>query len=416
MNSKWLVTALMCLTLTATALAAQQKVTLANGRVLTGEVTKTKDGYTIKLESGMEVQIAADQVSKVEKVVTPVDEFAQRWEKVDKKSASDLVALASWADEKGLLEQATKTLKAALKVAPKNERAKLLLKVVEAKIEAKKNEGSGENGNGGKEDDQVTVDGQRLDPKWLASMEDIYRVRLEEIRPDERVTVKYENDVLDRFIRMMEGIEEFKQPRFDQTFRGWPRSKQLHYILDKIDRNNDAIKNDIHIVVDPKFMIEFRNYIYPVVRQFLDSPKVRANREDVGGLRLLTVGGRNIRVDYTNYLILYGFKFKGQRMIDRDVVEDSLILQWGLPRDIARYPHPVEQPPTFSSTKSAQYRRIEKWIQQLKRPVEADYDLKWKPPFDMKLDLQSRPGLPDPTPDTPTTQPTTAPADPGLPV
>ena len=416
MNSKWLVTALMCLTLTATALAAQQKVTLANGRVLTGEVTKTKDGYTIKLESGMEVQIADDQVSKVEKIVTPVDEFAQRWEKVDKKNASDLVALASWADEKGLLEQAAKTLNTALKVDPKNERAKLLLKVVEAKIEAKKDEGNDTQGNGNGEDEQVTVDGQRLDPKWLVDMEDIYRIRLEEIRPDERVTVKYENDVLDRFIRMMEGIEEFKQPRFDQTFRGWPRSKQLHFILDKIDRDNDVIKNDIHIVVDPKFMVEFRNYIYPVVRQFLDSPKVRANRNDVGGLRLLTVGGRNTRVDYTNYLILYGFKYKGQRMIDRDVVEDSLILQWGLPRDIARYPHPIEQPPTFSSTKSPQYRRIEKWIQQLKRPVEADYDLKWKPPFDMKLDLQSRPGLPDPTPDTPTTQPTTAPAGPGLPV
>ena len=69
-------------------------------------------------------------------------------------------------------------------------------------------------------------------------------------------------------------------------------------------------------------------------------------------------------------------------MIDRDYPEKSLLLQWGLPRDIAKYPAPEDLKrwrPSFTNTKSRQYQLILKWIDSLYDPA-PNYEVKYSLP------------------------------------
>ncbi|MCD6303865.1 MAG: hypothetical protein J7M21_02765, partial [Planctomycetes bacterium] len=102
----------------------------------------------------------------------------------------------------------------------------------------------------------------------------------------------------------------------------------------------------------------------------------------------------NDRVAYTNFLILDSFhKPGGLRMIRRDNPEESLLLQYALPRNIARYRHPEKIRSAFRSRNDPGYRLTLQWIRSLKGPLHPDYRIKYLPPNVMKP-VPVLPGLP----------------------
>ena len=70
---------------------------------------------------------------------------------------------------------------------------------------------------------------------------------------------------------------------------------------------------------------------------------------------------------YTNFVALNRFERDGALMIDRFAPDDSLLLQWALPRDVARYPAP-DVPgwkPRFKSSTDRRYVAVRDWIDGL---------------------------------------------------
>ncbi|MBL7133222.1 MAG: hypothetical protein ISS78_03920, partial [Phycisphaerae bacterium] len=252
----------MAVAIAATAAGQTKVVTLKDGRKFTGEVTKTTTGYKVKIKLAVFI-FAAEQVASITDVAKPEDEYKQRLAKIDPKNAEARLSLAQWAYKKGLLKIAKKEAEAALAIDRELEMATLLLRRVNTKLSlatrpATTQAATRTNGGGT----------GKIPEEWLVSMEDVYRIRIVEFKAekdrfgevDTTATVSFRNNVVERFIDMMQG----KSDDFDaRKFRAMSAFKKLKKIL--IETEQESIRKDILLKRDCKVMREFRGRIWPIL-------------------------------------------------------------------------------------------------------------------------------------------------------
>lgn len=372
-----------CLSFSASALAQQKKVSLKDGGYLIGTVKEEGNNYIVDTEYGT-LPVAKDQVLSIKEYLTPDQQYQRRLAKIDKNSATDRFALAQWAFENKMLKIARLELKAALALRPDYERAKLLLRQVEARIAAK----TGKPGPAGKPG-PIGKPGQpsrlpawsTLNPSWLVTKDEIAVIRLAELRNDDRVTISFRNNVLNRFIAYSAAYGALDNPAAVADFRRWSRSRQVNYMMADADWQAGQIAKDVVVKGDPRFMVDFRRYVWPVVSRYCASGDCHGGMKAPGGLRLLNVAARTPNIDYTNFLLLDRYQRSGRKMIDRDFRDMSLLLQYGLPRELAQSPHPIPISPVYRNKQSISYRRVMAWIQSLKGPPHPKYDVKLRVPW-----------------------------------
>ncbi len=309
-----------------------------------------------------------------------------------------LFRLADWVwkkypDNLELLDNAGMDLKEALKLKPDHRRAKLLAIQVDAKIKMLKE-------NTGPKDAGVVAQ-PAVSDKFLLNDRDILWVRLREYKPavDKRLSIKFENRVLQRYCDSMRGsdVDGWDKIGKEKRFYNMPYWKRMDEILR--NRPDDiSLLQDIHITRDPRFMVDFRSKVWPVVQQSCASANCHGGPRPVGGFKLFNIASSNEKIDFTNFIILSGFGRTGHKIIDRQRVENSLLLQYGLNSKVAKKLHPkvggADFKPAFLSMNSASYKNIRKWIASLEGPMAPDYRLEYKPPFGMKLNTSGTPDLP----------------------
>ena len=359
---------LAALGLTTLAVGAEQKVVvLKNGRRFTGQVTKIKDGYEIKTSMGT-VIIGADQVLRIEDAVSPKDEFKRRLARIDPTDIEAMYRLAAWARDNDLLIEARDLLKKILARNPDHENATLLLRLVEISLAGKRPvRPATTRPRVGPRTSRPTIDRSKL-----LSQEDIYRIRLLELRETDRVSIEFRNKVLERFIESMKGVDIFARRSGERRFRRWPRVRQVMYILEQTDRSDTAIRDDILIKTDPEVMRFFRSRVWPIIQASCARPSCHGGPKGAGKFKLFDLPMTDDRVAYTNFYILHAWSRGGTRMIDRDEPSRSRLLQAGLPQSIAKpglgHPKPLN-PPVFASPRDRNYRLIERWIGSLRSPL-----------------------------------------------
>jgi len=437
----------------AGALAKTQALIRKDGRKHVGLITKAQDedGYNVKMRVGV-IFVPSDEVARIEDATTPLEEFNGRLAKIKPGNVKARYKLAQWAFRNGLLSEAGGVLKSILKSDANHERAKLLLEEIEAKkirtedpaklrqeyftrraaLGAKDANGHLRLGKWAyekkllREAKVVLETALKLNPqlaeaatllgkintaiaagdastsgvqdKYLLSVADIYKVRLEEFHQEgDFVRVKYRNRVLKRFVSAMSGRDEFENDmRFGDKFMGYNSIKKLRYILDT-DRDIapetlDTLKKDILIENDPVFMKTFRSKIWPVVRQNCATTACHGAPNGKAKFKLFNASGRDRKIAYTNFIILAGATGKTGRMLDRDTPLDSLLLEYLLPKTVAKKKH--WHPDTkkairhqFKDRQQPAFKVIRDWISSLYAPGYPDYRLDYKPPFGMKLNL-----------------------------
>jgi len=391
MRNKALISLLLCL-LVASVCAAQMKlVKLKSGGQVRGEVTETDDGYRVQTSMGVLIY-SKDQVLSIEDVQDPKAEYKQRLAEADPKDADAMTALGEWALEAKMLEEAKAALETALKAKPDHVKAKLLLRQVTARLAAKEPTTEPAEGSGSDED----LVRSKLDPKWLVPMEDIYRIRSFELHEKDRVVIRFKDGVIDYFMRQMAGRDKFDQPHADRWFLRQDNVFKARYMLKWMERD-ETVRDGIIVRTDPRFMIDFRSSIWPMLSQYCTVGGCPDGKL-FGKVRVFRFAGSNVRVDYTNFLMLVGYEDeKGRRMVDRDRVEDSLLLDYGLPEGQSRVPRPAalkKVRPLYTGRNDPRYKRVEQWIRSLHPAPQPDYGLQYKPPFGIKLHLGGGPQLP----------------------
>jgi len=269
--------------------------------------------------------------------------------------------------------------------------------------------------NGGS--DQQPGDGAAtpdFNPEWLVSMDDVYRIRMAEMREGEEIRVTFVDDVLDDFTKMMTGKTDIDEEKFDaKTFRRMDQDEKLQYILANVDRDDTSIRDRIHLMKDPAFMKQFERIWRLQIAESCGSPQCHGGVRGPGGLKLLkfpggSAGELGTRAYYTNFLILDTYKaetgqLRGQRLIDRNRPENSLLLQLGLEPDEAVFTHPQVEgeaiQPIFRNTEDEKYQVMLKWItESLRGPVHPYYNVDFTPPVGKEPDQPPEEPQPEPAP------------------
>jgi len=104
---------------------------------------------------------------------------------------------------------------------------------------------------------------------------------------------------------------------------------------------------------------------------------------DVPGLYLFPRHRDSTRAELTNFFILTQTTIDGRHMINRDNPEESLLLQWGLPRANARFAAPDIEGwrPYYRDTQDPRYLEHLEWIRSLVRFNQgSDYDIEYAIP------------------------------------
>ena len=103
---------------------------------------------------------------------------------------------------------------------------------------------------------------------------------------------------------------------------------------------------------------------------------------DSGHGSIVNVASINEKIEYTNFLLLDSYSKSGRKMIDRDHKDLSLLLEYGLPADLAKSPHPGERiQPAYQSRSDRNYRRVLDWVRSLKGPPHPDYRVRPRVPW-----------------------------------
>lgn len=378
----------VCLLAVVALQAQQQTLRLKDGRSFTGDVTQTAQGYQVKVSQGggyMVYTFPADQVQDVVAAVDPKEEYNKRREKADLNSATDLYNLAEWAMNNGMLKQAQTDVQAALKINPNDPKSSILLRQINDQLKRE----AVATTVAPRTSEPVVVPGAapKTGSELLVSEQDINRIRIQELRKDDTgVAIEFRNDILNRFVRAMRGKQGFKDINDEDRFMALSRLEQVLSIRREWDRNADVTwMDDIAIKSDPRFMLDFRQKVWPTVAQFCATNECHGSDTGKGGLKLFNPPTMTEAILYTDFVILDGVATRGGRPIDRDYPDKSLILQYGLPRKTAQLRHPMEIRYAYTAWESANFQTTLKWITALERNPHPEYHLTYKAPYGMKF-------------------------------
>jgi hypothetical protein len=108
-----------------------------------------------------------------------------------------------------------------------------------------------------------------------------------------------------------------------------------------------------------------------------------------GGFFLYTGNASDARIRYTNLMTLLTYKVDGRPMVNFEVPADSLLIQYAMPRHMARTPHPDVRgwQPVFKTGTPQLLSDTVEWIRGMYQP-RPDYPVDYKPP---KLDAAKPP-------------------------
>jgi hypothetical protein len=154
------------------------------------------------------------------------------------------------------------------------------------------------------------------------------------------------------------------------------------------------MRDDVLVKSDPAAVREFKTKIWPVLAGSCASSACHGGAKGQGSFKLFNVALNDDKVMYTNFYILSAWSKGGLKMVDREYPENSLLLQYGLPANLARFVHPGKNEAVFRRKDEANYRIIENWItKSLAHPLLDGYRIDYKLPLlDEPAATQASPG------------------------
>ena len=209
------------------------------------------------------------------------------------------------------------------------------------------------------------------------SPDEINRVRLLEWHGERNVRVRLQNDVKHRYLSHS-GVKPAEFNKMDAVDEA---------LLIKKHGTPD-MWNDIRIASDPPALQEYRSLIQRALLNGCATAACHGGGAGSERFALHTKADHEPEA-YANFITLNKFHYKPAKgreaeMIDRNRPEDSLLVQFGLPFDLANTPHPDVEGyrPVFRTKNDPKLRQVVHWIADSLSPLQSDYGV----PFDAQHD------------------------------
>jgi len=366
-------------------------VKTTDGQTYEGDVTEEGTTVTVKTRK-VPIVIQRANIQSIEYLGTLDEQFNQRIARLDAKDANGRVTVARWAFDQGRYDLARQALESALTLEPNNRDANAMMDSVRLQIRLERSKQNAATRG-------VTPPGLRpatepsptatqppattgnIDPRVLLSADDINAIRQFELNEtDTHVRINFAKDVKKRFT-VMENMRL-------QDFNALPQFEQLQRIL---QHGTPDMKQDVRIVSDPSSVLEYRRSVQQLILGSCATSGCHG-AAGAGGLMLYSPADSEA-VTYTNFFILQTwsrvvgrqqgpFAAGERRLIDRIEPGNSLLLNFGLPPNIAEQDHPQVSGyrAIFRNRDDNGYRRVETWIRDGLRPVKPDYGITYTPP------------------------------------
>ena len=369
---------ILCL-LTTSLLARPGTVRTKDGRSIEGDITdKGTEGAVISTRAG-QITIRADEIAEIQYGSNIKEAYEKRLAALPKDAGAPAhVDLARWLYENKEYDLARKELDTALTIDPNNQDANVLRQTVDRTMLLDKRPGTAPpprqpaaagTGAAGAAAPNKAVGGTLVKDRHVLSAEQINIIKQAELRNDEqRVRVRLENNVAKKYVESAN-----MDPR---EFAAMPDAAKAFNIL---KYGAPELRKDVKIVTDPQPLIEFKSKVQPALLQSCATSACHGGT--TAGRFLLYNPADNDSVSYTNFYTLTQFtsNIEGtqRRMIDRLYPQNSLILQFALPRDRAEFDHPEAAgwKAVFSGTQDNRYFLLLDWVKNALVPIQPNYGI-----------------------------------------
>lgn len=371
---------LLCLC-ASLAVAKQGQVRTKDGRTLEGDITDMGvDGVTIKTKVGTITLHQAD-VASIQYAASIKDLYQQRLAALPKDAGAKAhTDLARWLYESKEYQLAQKELDAALALEPANTEALLLKQTVDRSMLWEMTRVNTDTTKTPATGTQTPAANPR--DRRLLNADQINIIRQQELKDTDRVRVRLERDVARQYAES-QGINV-------ADFARVPDLAKAMMILNKGTRE---MRPDVKIVSDPQALADFKSRIQPVILQGCATANCHGGVNS-GTFRLYSPAD-NEATTYTNFYILtqYETKTGERRAINRARPKDSLILEYGLPRDISEADHPevVGYTSVFRNAADPRYAQILLWLRNALNPLEPQYGIDYVLPGQAAAPAQTQP-------------------------
>ncbi|MBN1343484.1 MAG: hypothetical protein JXQ73_12425 [Phycisphaerae bacterium] len=363
------------LALGATAIRADMGTVITkDGRTLQGDITEEGDQVRIN-RGGIVMVLNRDQIKEIRTETSSADEYAQRLKKLTRDDIGGHFRLAEWCRDRGMLDKARERCEYVLSLDPDHANAKLLLKAVNKRSRRSTDAKSAPEEAQAKEGPKTTW--RRGD---LLDKEQISRIRLAEVRPGERVNVRFKNDVLDRFLEAVAGTDGYNQRDSRANFMAKSNADKLAGILDATGMH---FADDIEVRSDPESIRVFKSDIMPTIKTSCTSLKCHGNS---GAPKIRLYTQNTPAAVYTNFYNLDRFEKavpgRGKAlMFDRGYPEDGLFPHYLLPKSLSdpALAHPGDIEPAVRGKDARQYTMALDWIKEVLKHPRVDAGIEPKP-------------------------------------
>ncbi|MEM8738974.1 MAG: hypothetical protein AAGG38_10935 [Planctomycetota bacterium] len=365
------------------AAARDATVTTHAGETYTGEFVRQTASVVVLNVSGIEATFPQDDIASIELMDTAQEVYDRERAALEDDDLAGRLALADTMAEMEELPLARAELVALQRDFPESDPVRERLNRVEAQIRLQEAHLAADAApRPGRAEDRPDRPGRpervgASDELPFLTAEQLRLLRVYEVDLDTEPRVVIPPKTLQQFYQLYAQHPRVPAGKRERAeFRRLPGHEKLAVFF--LVRARD-LYDQITVSPEPEPLALFRNDINPryVARYFAPT----FGQGAVPGLTLF-----NRRPDfepeaYTNFFLLTQFKVDGNPMINRSSPELSLLLQWGLPRDAARFPAPEldQWSPSFRSTQDPQFQRYARWIASL-YPDELDYDITYPTP------------------------------------
>lgn len=332
--------------------------------------------------------------------MSPEDEYQKRRAALAPGDVNGRIRLARWAFDRQEYDLARDAVQEALAIDPRNQEASALLRTIDAQRKLNRRTPAEPQGPGGRTpgnpgaapqggpagqpaDNQNAQDpamrqtpparggearreGNGLVPPL--SPDEVNRVRLLEWNGSRNVRVRLLNDVKRRYVAR-NNIDPAAFNRLDAVEQAWQM----------LENGSPELLNDIRLTNDPPSMQTYRTQVQRAVLSGCATAACHGGGAGSDRFALHPRADQDGEA-YANFITLTKYRYTPEkgldaRMIDRTRPEDSLLVQFGLPRDIANFPHPDVEGfrPPFRGGNDPKYRTIVRWITDSLSPLREEY-------------------------------------------
>jgi hypothetical protein len=371
-------------------------VELRDGSVLLGELVSDGHDEVVMRIRGVLSRFPRESVVQCRLDLTLEQKYRRARELMEPDAWLRRFELADWLFDERAYELARQELREIVAGSQLPEAVELL-RIVEAQISMKNGSLASKRSieRPGDDDDAGPVDLRDMLPKEIISSDDVNIMRVYEIdfrNPPTRIHVSPET-----IRELLEKYGADKRIPADSAgrtrlFRADPL--ELVDLMFKLKARD--MYSRIEVLSEPPSLNLFRQKVHDAWLIPNCATSQCHGGLDGGRFFLHRRGSKSERVRYTNLLILERWNELDMPLIDFDDPGRSLLIQYALPRNEARFPHPDVKgwKPAFTPSNQRLLRDSLRWIDSMYRP-RPGY------PIDFDAPVLSTPSLPDPFADGP---------------